>query len=132
MEMWGSLAATVEISGLPDHCPTSASASGGFTIDPGPELLSQYSIPVGSIHTRNLKAATRKRRDHPNNQIYIVEYFPAGVSEKAMRRKKSRIMAYMVDFLKVYGPSVTIVTFEADRLLTKIYLIPPGVSDPTP
>lgn len=133
MEMRGTtLVATVKISGLPPNCGDAASEDTPLIWEPVPELMSEFSIPIASIHQRNLRAAANEQKSNPNDQIYIIEYFPPGISERSIRLKKNKIMAFMVKTLKVDGLAVRIVTAEADRPLTRIYVIPPGVENPIP
>lgn len=133
MEMRGtSLIATVKVSGLPSECKDSGSDVAPLTWDPGPELLSEFSISIARIHHQNLRKAADEQKNDPNVQIYIIEYFRPGTSVRSINLKKNKIMTFMVKTLKIYGPAVTIVTAEAYRPYTRIYCVPPGASNPMP
>lgn len=133
LEMRGtSLSATVKVSGLPSQCNDSASELTPLIWDPGPELIAEFSIPITTIHQRNLRKVADEQKNDPNGQIYIIEYFPPGTSERAINLKKNKILTFMVKTLKVDGPAITIVTSEADRRFTRIYRVPPGADNPMP
>jgi len=133
MEMRGmTLTATVKVSGLPSHCGDSASENTPLIWDTGPEVISEFWIPITSIHQRNLRRVAAEVKSRPYDQIYIIEYFPSGTSDRSIKLKKSKIMAFLVKTLKVYGPAITIVTAEGDHPHTRIFLIPPGANNPTP
>ncbi len=133
MEMRGtSLIATVKVSGLPSQCKDSASDAAELIWDPGPELIAEFSISITTIHRRNLRKVADEQKNDPNGQIYIIEYFPPGTTERAINLKKNKILTFMVKTLKVDGPAITIVTSEADRRFTRIYRVPPGANNPTP
>jgi len=133
MEMRGTtLTATVNVEGLPSQCRNSASDSAPLIWDPGPELISEFSVPIGSINTNQLKIAAAELNQNPNSQMYIIEYFPPSTSEPSKKRKKERIRSFMAGTLKFDVSRITIVTSEADSPTTKIYRIPPGASNPNP
>ena len=127
-----TLTATVKIEGLTSHCQNMASDGAPLIWDPGPELLSEFSVPLASIHIRYLRAAAAELVRNPNNQMYIIEYFPPRTSESSKTRKRNRIRSFMGDTLRFDVSRITIVTSEADRPLTKIYRIPPGAANPNP
>ncbi|PYS89389.1 MAG: hypothetical protein DMF62_07355 [Acidobacteria bacterium] len=133
MEMYGrSATATVKIEGLPNQCPNMASESALLEILLTAVLLDEFSSSINSISIRYLKAAAAELNRNPNNQMYIIEYFPPGTSEVSKKRKKDKIKSFMATTLKFDVDRITIITAEADKPRTKIYRIPPGASNPNP
>jgi hypothetical protein len=132
VEMHGNLTATVDIEGLPKNCWVTASETLNFSIDPSAILISEFSVPIASIHTKNLQEAAIELDKNPNNQMYIVEYFPIGTSESVIKRKKEKILAFMTGKLKFDGSRITLVTEQDGKPRTKIYRLPPGVANPIP
>ncbi len=126
--------ATVEVGGLPDQCPNKGSDFAPFSPGPRPILLSEFSMPTDSVHRRDLKSAAKELLDNPNDQMYIIEYFPRGVNRAAVRRKIDLVLDHLVRVLKFDRSRVTMVTSKSpdDKPLTKIYRIPPGAENPYP
>jgi hypothetical protein len=127
-----TLTATVEVGGIPDNCERSASESAPLVWEPVVVLISDFSVPIGTINPTKLREAAIEYAKWPNDQMYIIEYFPPGTTERAVKRKRDKIMAFMVGVMKMYGPSVTIVDGEAGKPMTKIYRVPHGTPNPTP
>lgn len=133
MDMRGTtLVATVEVKGLPKECAVFASEAAPLTWDPRPELLSEFTVPIASIHKQNLRSAAADLNRNPNSQMFIVEYFPKGTNATIIERKHDQIMTYMTRTVKFDGSRITLVTAVSERTHTKIYRVPPGADNPNP
>lgn len=135
-EMAGySLMATVTISGLPIGCPNTASESvsqcGGL---PVPALIAEFAASTKAIDSRELKNAADELLENPNEQLYIIEYFPWTANKSVISRKVGLVSEYLVGALKFDKARITIVVGRSDdgRPRTKIYRIPLGATNPEP
>ncbi len=135
-EMPGSsLTATITILGLPKNCPNSVSENLSICDAlPVPLLISDFSNPVASINRPKLAAAAKELLGNPNNQLYIIEYFPSSASRAAVKRKLDLVVDHMIRSLKFDRSRMTIAVAESEdeRPRTKVYRIPPGADNPTP
>jgi len=128
-----SVTVTLELIGLPTECPNIASE--GFVVDSlllEPILVDEFSAPMSKLEKERLKNAVDEQKNNPNNQLYIIEYFPKNISPSAMREKVSRVTNFLVKELKLDESFLTIMTEKAAKPLTKIYRIPPGAANPIP
>ncbi|MEQ1765319.1 MAG: hypothetical protein ABL984_19480 [Pyrinomonadaceae bacterium] len=127
------ITATVEVKGFPEGCPSSASETVSMCILPTPALIDEYSSPHHAINKRALSIAAKELEENPNNQMYIVEYFPADVPAESVNRKLKATRGYFSQ-LKFDLSRITIVTAEVEGNvpLTKIYRVPPGSNNPIP
>ena len=132
MERGLALLTTVKIEGLPIHCANTASEVTPYEAIPEPELVSQFYAPITTINRKNLENAAELLNRYPNNQLYIIEYFPPGTSEASIKRKREKINVFMAKTVKFDVDRITFVAANAARSLTKIYRIPPGAANPTP
>jgi hypothetical protein len=135
MDMQGTtVTASVEIKGLPDGCPYSASESVPLIICSLAVLLDEFSVPINSIDTERLKIAATNLSTYTNDQMYIVEYFPTRTRKQVVDRKLNLLRNHLVRSLKFDPSRVTIVAAASDddRLRTRIYRIPPGAPNPSP
>jgi len=128
-----SITATVDVKGFPEGCSSSASETMSICLPLTWVQINEYSFPNRDINKRALSIAAVELENNPNNQMYIIEYFPRKNSRASIDRKIKRVREYF-SLLKFDISRVTIVTAEAEGnvLLTKIYRVPPGASNPVP
>lgn len=131
-ELGTASTAAVKIEGLPAACATAASETIMTLVHGEPEIVATFAGSATSIDRKNLETAASVLDRFPNYKMYIIEYFPAGTSLKAIKRKQDMVMAFMTRTLKFDSSRITFVAAEAERPLTRIYRIPPGVSNPNP
>jgi hypothetical protein len=125
-----TIAATLNVLGLPEGCPRSASDTGAVIIDPGPILIDEFGrLANDAIRTR-LDKFFAELGNNPNNQGYIILYG----TEKEMAARE-RLITNGINFRNFDRSRITIVrggTHESGRVYTKLYRVPPGADNPTP
>jgi len=134
-DYWGeSVTASLEVRGLPEGCANTASETFAEAIDPGPELLDEFS-PIGDQKFNNAKAAAiaRKMKDNPNSQLYLLIYFRPSTSAAAQAKQVAQIRSKLTKNNQMDPSQVTVVKgFLSNPSRLKIYLVPPGVVNPQP
>ena len=128
-----SVTVTLELIGLPTGCPNIASE--GFVVDSlllEPILVDQFSAPISKLEKERFENAADEEKNNPNNQLYIIEYFPKNTSSLAIRNKVRRLSEFLTTEAQLDRSYFKIVTAKADKPSTKIYRIPPGAANPIP
>jgi hypothetical protein len=117
--------ATVDIGGLPEECPRSASES--LIYDPPPQLtkLDTLSLPLSSISEERFQKTADATNKDPTSQIYILV-----PSDKTVRDAfVARLDKYTH---KGIDPArITIVETSPDNKIIEIWLVPPGATPPS-
>lgn len=125
--------ATVDIFGLPDGCTSSASETrpGGYA--PQAVVVKEFLNKGTHLNFAAFRELKAVGVNHPSNQMFVIEYFPAGTSMSSISRRTTRITKYL-DQIDFEPSRVTIVTAEAKgkAILTKMYRVPPGAENPVP
>lgn len=128
-EMAGeSTMGTVEVKGLPEGCPNTASESFIFCPVPVAEI-NEFSISPTQIDKAKLAGLAEELENNPSAQIYIVERFEKKILPQTVKRKRQKT----IDYLKESGmdPSrFTLIYGYADITLTQIILVPSGAMPP--
>lgn len=125
------ITASLEVIGLPDGCPNFASETYGFSIDPRPIVVDEFTIPVTKIDKKRLDHLFSKRSNH--DYVYIIEYFPPKTSQRTIDRKLRLTSDYLTLRKKIPRSEFKILTGRDSPLRTKYYLVPPGsINNPTP
>lgn len=127
-----NITATVEITGLPKGCDDTISETEPMICYSEAELIDEFSTATATIDKTRLNEALSRSDQNPNDLLFIVEYFPKDTSDFDIRAKVKLITEYLVDIRKKDANSFTIITEKASEALTKIYLVPPGASNPIP
>jgi len=126
-----TLTATLEVIGLPESCPNTASESTPTICLWESILIDEFTSPISKVEKERFKSAVTEQRNNPNNQLYIIEYHN-DISQFSIREKVRRLTEFLVKELKLDGSFFEIVTEKGDKPLTKIYRIPPGAANPKP
>ncbi len=65
---------TVEITGLPNRCPDTASESYVIDLPPQPVKLAQFSVAMFAGDKLEMDRIAQAMSDHPNNQLYVIRF----------------------------------------------------------
>ena len=120
--------ATLRVEGLDKRCRNTGTEIYEVIVEPQPILLEEFSATVSEIPRDALKRAVDQHRKNVASSLYIIEYFPLSVSQRAIEIKLWQTKAYMSSELG-YGSAI-IAAVKGDKPFTKIYLIPPGAEYP--
>lgn len=124
------IVATVELSGLPDGCPNTASEySGG---DPTPEAVKIGEMP--NTAPPDLKLITRfgdALADNPSNQgyIYYIAYKPIAPPDQIAERERVLVEAFSRERIG-HDMRITLVRMTSARDITEFWRVPPGADNP--
>lgn len=132
--MNSTLTVTIELVGLPKTCPNSASESAPLDCICAAILIDEFDIKASKIDEIRLRNSLRTNKLDPDDQLYVIEYFPPAVSTGAIRRRQNKLRAFLAKEIGRDIASVTIVTTEAvtDKASMKVYRVPPGAPNPAP
>ena len=123
-----ALTVTVEIKGLPDSCPNTASAT--EIIDPAPQAvkIDEMIGPVSGIDKSRLDKITKTMRENPNAQLVIFLAYKgkAGFDERSNRRQE---LAHYLNLHTDEDQRITYVFIDG-REIVQFWLVPPGAEMP--
>lgn len=125
-----TITATLNIVGLPEECPKSASVTGGLDVHPIPLLIDEFGRQTnGSIKAR-LDSSLAELRNNRNNQGYIIVY---GTDREMAARERLiinhiKIRAFPRDRMTIVRGGV----HPEGTVYTKLYRVPPGAENPAP
>ncbi len=128
-----NITATVEVKGLPEGCPNTASETGGVICRCIPaQLMDEFSnLPNGEIKARLDEYYTALGKQ-PNAQGYIINY---GMDREIARREaliKKHIALRKYDVSRITFIRGGIYLKGEGGSWTRLWLVPPGATPPTP
>ena len=114
----------VEVGGLPQDCPNTASESTTFEVGPEPLKLDTFSLPLSSVSDKRFESIAGAVDHDPTSQLFV--FIPADHIVRDALTK--RLYKAIHDF----DPSrITYVeTATADKTI-EVWLVPPGANRPT-
>jgi hypothetical protein len=122
-----ALTVSVEIGGLPDECPRTASETISDLNGSSPKAkkLDTFSLPLSSISDKRLQDVADAINDSLTSQSFI--FIPAS------RKIRDELIARFYKFVRhgLDPPRVTLVETSADNKIIEVWLVPPGASEPT-
>jgi hypothetical protein len=125
-----SLIATVDVLGLPETCPSTASETISYCIGPVPVLVAEGSVKITAIDKARLDKLAAELADRPDSQGYLIEYFPPKTTQRAVDAKIQLVLRHLKK--SVDEARITIVTETAEKPFTRYYVVPPGAMNPMP
>ena len=120
----------VEISGLGEGCPIEVSETVPYCEPVVAILVAEASTPVTTIDRARLHKLVAELADRPDNQGYLIEYFPPKTSQRAVDAKIQMVLRHLKK--SVDEARITIVTETAEKPFTRYYVVPPGAENPAP
>ncbi len=126
--------ATLEVKGLPEGCPNTASETYAVACNCQAILFDEFSIAPSKIDKRRLDALVAALTKYPDSKLHIIEYFQPGTPAAVVRKKTELIRTYLAATHGVKSSDFEVVV-EASRenvASTRLYVIPPGANKPTP
>lgn len=132
-KMGENVTATVEVKGLPEGCPNTASETGGSPYcPPSPRLLDEFgNFPSGEIKAR-IDAYFIALVNEPNAQGYLINYG----TDKEISRREALLKRYITQ-RQYEARRLTFVRGGANPNVirgawTRFWIVPPGAVPPTP
>lgn len=128
---WGAtVTATLNVLGLPDACPKSASTSAGVTCMCSSVFIDEFGRLENKALRKRLDNLFAELASHPTNQGYIIIYG----TEREMRSRE-RLIRNHIPVRGFDSSRITIVragTHPSGTVFTRLYRVPPGAENPTP
>ena len=126
-----SLKATLRIEGLQAGCPSTASETYTIAVDFfEPVLFAEYRKMPAKQEREKLASAVAQGKEHPNDFLYIVMYFPT--ENRYANSRVSEVERFLTGPLKLKNNEFKILKVIDSVELTKIYFVLPGGFDPQP
>lgn len=118
----------VEIKGLPEGCPNTASESFIFC---GAEAIEidEFSVAASQIDKVRLRNLAVELQKNPSGRIFIIERFEGKTAQKVKEQKNQKT----IDYLKAQGiekSSITLLNETGEENLTKFIFAPSGAPPP--
>lgn len=124
-----SLYINVQITGLPAQCSNTASES--FVIDPPyPIQFDEFSISTTRINKASLNSLAAELQNNPGANVYIFENFRSNVSQKLIKQKIQKTIAYLSETNGINKDRITILYKRKRENLTKIFIVLVGATPP--
>lgn len=124
--------ALVEISGLPENCPNTASSS--HVICPPPlvvsRLIDEFSENSSLIKKENLEKIKIELENDSLAKAYIVEKFKRGTSSKFIRQRIEDIYRYFYENSFISSQGINIQIFFAEKNSTQFWIMPERAEEP--
>lgn len=117
--------ATVEIGGLPEECPKTASESTSIDRPPQPTKLDTFSLSLNSGDDGRLKSIARALSNEPTAQLYVLVPSNRSLWKPLVDRLSELIHGDLT------GPRITIVEINGTNKIVEVWLIPPGATPPS-
>ena len=116
---------TVEVGGLSQECPKTASESSIIDLPPQPSKLDTLSLPLSLIKDERFRLIADAIENNPTSQTYI--FFPAakGVRD-AFFSRLDKVVHRGIDPRRI-----TLVETDAANKLIEVWLVPPGATPPS-
>lgn len=125
-----SVTATVEVLGLAEGCPNEVSKYAPYCEPAVAILVAEGSTLTTKIDKARLDKLASELAVNPGTQGYLIEYFPAKISQRTINAKLRLIRQYIKDLIE--KERLTIVLYTAPEPFSKYYVVPPGATNPTP
>ena len=127
-----SLTVTLEVKGLPEHCPNAASEA--MIIDPAPVAIKLDEI-IGSlakVPVERFVAAFKQAKDNPTAQVYIFISGSRRNPQSSIKRKRDIMMKHIPITCQYDTQRVTFIDSGKQDDRVTIWLVPAGANSPTP
>lgn len=125
-----TLTATVEIKGLPDGCPVTASESVVWCAPPVPVLVDEFGKVSKNDIDERFRRFYAELSNNSGSQGYIINY---GTDKEIAARE--RVIVNSISFRNCDRSRLTLVRggmHESGKVYTKFWRVPPGADNPTP
>lgn len=126
------LKVSVQIKGLPEQCPNTASEQANWVIDPTSQQIVEIENDGLRLDKDAVKRAVEIAETHPDDFLFYIQYYQYSTDAFRLRQLEQELKDYLTKELKIKDPFFKFVTKQADKPLLKIYLVPPGAEDPIP
>jgi hypothetical protein len=124
-----SLNVSVQITGLPEKCPNTASES--FVIDFAQQRqFAEFSISVSQINKNSLDSLAAELQNNPAATAYVFEYFRQNTSQKLIKQKIQKITDYLLREKGINKDRIVILTKRSSKNSTKIFIASLGADAP--
>jgi hypothetical protein len=130
-EYTGGLTGALDVAGLPEGCPSSASETMGYCLLPAPKLLADIS-PKEDLDLVTAASIETQAKGEPNSQLYVVIIFPPNISKAKQQKYIEFIRSRLTHTKQIMADRITFVTAFDEQARTRIYLVPPGAENPRP
>lgn len=127
-----SIRATLEISGLPEHCTSAVSDDYTICLPLIPIQIDEYPSETLEAESEKLLMVAGELINNPTNQLYIIEYIPSDTPEEIVNERMEWIRTFLTREGGLDESRITIVVSELEKHMTMIFRVPPGASNPIP
>lgn len=124
-----SVMVTVEVMGLPAHCPRTASEGTSWTPTPQPRMLDQFLGPLTTITDQRMRRITSSLRGQPGAMLFVVLEYDLDTGEAAAKQKGTLVASLLKKAL-VDDKSVSYALGKTSRERVQFWLVPQGAEYP--
>jgi hypothetical protein len=118
-------AAVVQVRGLPQQCPNTATETSPEDLLQQAEKLAQIALPLGSTESGTFQRIADSVRKSPYSQLYIFIPPDVRVQNEVADRLERAIPGRGID-----GQRITFVHTNGKNSVIQIWLVPPGATPP--
>ena len=120
---------SLEVLGLPQHCPRNASETASWTPAPVASRLDQFLGPLTKIPDLRIKRITNSLRSQPTSQLFVVLEYPTDATEAAAKQK-GQLIASLLKTAGIEDTRITYALGKTTRERVQFWLVPAGAEFP--
>jgi len=126
-----NITATLEVVGLPQGCPNTASETAGVFCKCTAKILDEYGPISINRERKRLELAIAAAKKEPDAVIYVLKFFKNKRAENGAAL--NRVEKYLFQTLKLpFDKFKALMIDDHPVTKTQIFLVPPGADWPTP
>ena len=124
-----SLTVTIEVKGVPEGCPISASETASIDFAPDPIKLAQFDGATFATNSVDLDKIVRAMKDNPNNQLYVYFAYKQETLGKAAESREQHVVDYLATALGDRSRLTVVRRFDGVDIV-QFWRVPPGADNP--
>lgn len=126
-----SMTAQVEIKGLPENCPNTATEAAFFDSIPKAKVIDEFPTSAPQLDKSKLNNLISLLKDDLTATAYIIIYVDEKTSPKKSKQKEQQIRKYLLN-KNHQANRVVIVNGGKGKDLIRLLIVPQGAEPPTP
>jgi hypothetical protein len=124
-----SITATVEVKGLPENCPDTASAKGIYDPAPKAKVIAKFPTSAPQLDKSKLDNLIASLKGDLTTFAYVIISADENISRKKLKQKESEIRKYLSD-KKAPIERIVVVKGGERKDLIRLFIVPQGASPP--
>lgn len=121
-----NVAATVEVTGLPERCPNKSAQIGAIKYGGDPPLFTELEVFYGQKFRNELDAVAKQLAQRPGWLLYAISYSAPRENESNLVRREKLIKEYLTKTHKIHPDRIVFIRGGERSRYVRFYGIPPA------